>query len=68
MRGLYVSGKLVQHEVNRILATTNVQFADQMRAKIDILDDLNILDQEMILILRNHLAAVQWKAKHEIED
>ena len=46
MTGFYLKGKLVEHEIVRILAAQTKQAKHDAKIKLDLLRDLDIIDED----------------------
>lgn len=46
MTGFYLRGKLVEHEIVRILAAQTKQAKHDAKIKLDLLRDLDIIDED----------------------
>lgn len=46
MTGFYLRGKLVEHEIVRILASQTKQAKHDAKIKLDLLRDLDIIDED----------------------
>lgn len=66
MNGIYVKGKNLQHEINRIMSVATIDGLSTAKAKADLLDDLNLIDQDTYGMIRNHLEAVEISARKDV--
>ena len=55
----YISAKLLKHEITRIMCINRPDAVPQARAKVDLMDDLNIISQEDLTMMIDHLVAVE---------
>lgn len=55
----YISAKLLKHEIERIMRVNNPEYVSQARAKVDLMEALNIVSQDDVCMMIDHLTAVE---------
>ena len=63
MLGIYVRGKLVEHEIIRILAAETKQGKRDAKIKLDLLRDLDIIDEDRHSELYDKMMGVDKESK-----